>query len=111
MSQSTSFGAPTYTVPTSHVFLIVSLLILIALVLSGFGAVILVLKTRYDRYKMMMTPLYRFDNYQDDLESELIESPEREPVNNSNNGKSRRNFGTCQLSQANQISTEMNLME
>lgn len=24
----------------------------------------LVLKTRHDRYKMMMTPLYRFDNYQ-----------------------------------------------
>merc|ERR1719192_1948987 len=97
--QSTSFGAPTHTVPTSHIYLIVGLLILIALLLSGFGAVMLVLKTRYDRYKMMMTPLYRFDSQQDDLEAELLESPEREPVSNSINGKSRRNFGTCQLEQ------------
>jgi len=102
---------PATPVPSSHIFLIIGLLILIALLLIGFGAVMLVLKTRHDRYKMMMTPLYRFDNYQDDLESELLESPEREPVSNSINGKSRRNFGSCQLGQNNKNPPELNLME
>ena len=27
-------------------------------------AVLLVMKTRYDRYRLLMTPLYRFDNNQ-----------------------------------------------
>ena len=86
----------------------------------------LVLKTRYDRYRLMMTPLYRFDSQQvismlllhfssfrdqDDLEAELLESPEREPVSNSINGKSRRNFGTCQLEQQANNPPELNLME
>ena len=88
----------------------------------------LVLKTRYDRYRLIMTPLYRFDNSQvgdsgfrncsfsfsplkDDLESELLESPEREPVSHSINGKSRRNFGTCQIEQTTKNKPELNLME
>jgi len=56
-----------------------------------------------------MTPLYRFDNDHDDLEAELLESPEREPVSQ---GKSRRNFGTCQL-EPDPVKTkpELNLME
>merc|ERR1711874_962049 len=96
---TTSSVTPAPPVPSSHIFLILGLLILIGLLLVGFGAVMLVLKTRYDRYRLMMTPLYRFDSQQDDLEAELLESPEREPVSNSINGKSRRNFGTCQLEQ------------
>ena len=87
----------------------------------------LVLKTRYDRYRMIMTPLYRFDNCQvenwleisvfsfcplkDDLESDLLETPEREPVSHSINGKSRRNFGTCQVEQTTNNKPELNLME
>ena len=87
----------------------------------------LVLKTRYDRYRLIMTPLYRFDNCQvrnwleitvlifcrikDDLGSELLEEPEREPVSHSINGKSRRNFGTCQIEQETKNKPELNLME
>ena len=87
----------------------------------------LVLKTRYDRYRLIMTPLYRFDNCQvrnwlektvfsfcrikDDLESDLLETPEREPVSHSINGKSRRNFGTCQIEQTTKNKPELNLME
>merc|ERR1719219_1950591 len=98
-------------VPSSHIFLILGLLILIVLLLIGFGAVMLVLKTRYDRYRMIMTPLYRFDNCQDDLESDLLETPEREPVSHSINGKSRRNFGTCQIEQTTRNKPELNLMK
>merc|ERR1711976_526197 len=81
-------------VPSSHIFLILGLLILIIILLIGFGAILLVMKTRYDRYRIITTPLYRFDNEKDDLEAELLDSnsPEREPVSQ---GKSRRNFGTC----------------
>ena len=32
---------------------------------------------------------------QDDLEAELLDTPEREPVSSSSSGKPRRNFGTC----------------
>merc|ERR1711874_647002 len=102
---------PATPVPSSHIFLILGLLILIVMLLIGFGAVMLVLKTRYDRYRMIMTPLYRFDNCQEDLESELLESPEREPVSQSIHGKSRRNFGTCQVEQTAHNKPELNLME
>ena len=50
-------------------------------------------------------------SFKDDLESELVESPEREPVSHSINGKSRRNFGTCQIEQTTRNKPELNLME
>ena len=88
-------------------------------------AILLVMKTRYDRYRLIMTPLYRFDNshvriydkchmsfddniFQDDLEAELLESPEREPVSG---GKTRRNFGTCHDTGPTTTRPELNLME
>merc|ERR1711997_764927 len=111
LTPRTTTTLPVAPVPSSHIFLILGLLILIVLLLIGFGAVMLVLKTRYDRYRMIMTPLYRFDNCQDDLESDLLESPEREPVSHSINGKPRRNFGTCQSEQTTQNKPELNLME
>ena len=56
--------------------------------------------------------LYLFNNPllcpQEDLEAELLESPEREPVSQ---GKSRRNFGTCQLEDPGTQRPELNLME
>jgi len=65
------------------------------------------MKTRYDRYRLITTPLYRFNNEKDDLEAELLESPEREPVSQ---GKTRRNFGTCQMEDSIK-KPELNLME
>jgi len=54
------------------------------------------MKTRWDRYRLHMMPLYQFERDQDDLEAELLESPEeREPVGSSKNRKAR-DFGTCQ---------------
>jgi len=96
-------------VPTSHLFLILGLLILIVLLVIGFGAILLVMKTRYDRYRLILTPMYRFDNEKDDLEAELLETPEKAPV--SQGGKSRRNFGTCQLEDTGAKRPELNLME
>ena len=46
---------------------------------------------------------------QDDLEAELLETPEKAPV--SQGGKSRRNFGTCQLEDTGAKRPELNLME
>ena len=83
------------------------------------------MKTRYDRYRLILTPMYRFDNekvvlilescfvsycrqIQDDLEAELLETPEKEPVSQ---GKSRRNFGTCQLEDSGTQRPALNLME
>jgi len=40
-----------------------------------------------------MMPLYQFDPDQEDLEAELLESPEREGISSN---RSRRDFGTCQ---------------
>ena len=45
---------------------------------------------------------------QDDLEAELLESPEREPVSG---GKTRRNFGTCHDTGPTPTRPELNLME
>ena len=47
-------------------------------------------------------------NVQDDLEAELLETPEKEPVSH---GKSRRNFGTCQLEDSGTQRPALNLME
>ena len=48
------------------------------------------------------------DTFQDDLEAELLETPEKEPVSQ---GKSRRNFGTCQLEDSGTQRPALNLME
>lgn len=69
---------------------------LVSILFFGFAAVALVAKTRWDRYRLHMMPLYQFDNDQDDLEAELLESPERERIGPT---RGRRDFGTCQKEQ------------
>merc|ERR1712013_583959 len=83
-----------HTDPGFHVFLTLGLVILFGILVVGFAAVGLVVKTRWDRYRLHMMPLYQFDQDQEDLEAELLDSPEREPVSGLH-GKTRRDFGTC----------------
>ncbi|XP_023330525.1 uncharacterized protein LOC111702940 [Eurytemora carolleeae] len=79
--------------PESHFFLFIGVFILICILLVGLGAVGLAMKTRWDRYQLHMMPLYQFDPDQDDLEAELLESPDR---GRSGPNRTRRDFGTCQ---------------
>merc|ERR1712168_1634577 len=75
-----------HTDPGSHVFLTLGLIILFGILVVGFAAVGLVVKTRWDRYRLHMMPLYQFDQDQEDLEAELLDSPEeREPVGHNKN--------------------------
>ena len=50
--------------PSSHVLLTLTLLVLFTLLLIGCTAVGLVAKTRWDRYRLHMMPLYQFDRDQ-----------------------------------------------
>eukprot|EP00090_Calanus_glacialis_P006321 TRINITY_DN14939_c0_g1_i3.p1 TRINITY_DN14939_c0_g1~~TRINITY_DN14939_c0_g1_i3.p1 ORF type:complete len:160 (+),score=52.72 TRINITY_DN14939_c0_g1_i3:48-527(+) len=107
-STSTTTLPPTaapHTDPASHVFLTLGLIILTGILIVGFAAVGLVVKTRWDRYRLHMMPLYQFDQDQEDLEAELLDSPEREPVTSS---KTRRDFGTCQNEDSKQ---QLNLLQ
>merc|ERR1712111_189001 len=92
---SVSSTAVPHPDPSSHVFLTLGLIILFGILLVGFGAVGLVVKTRWERYRLHMMPLYQFDQDMEDLEAELLDSPEREPVS-ATSSRSRRDFGTCQ---------------
>ena len=103
-TSTTTTAAPPLD-PSTHVFLTLALLVLFTGLLVGLAAVGLVMKTRWDRYHLHMMPLYQFERdqvvtrkllilvaQQDDLEAELLDSPEeREPVGSS---KNRRDFGT-----------------